>query len=302
MRRHARTLRLCTAATALAGLAACDHDHDDGDHDHDRAVELRFAAVVGAEPFACTKTFTVGAVELEPLDFRLYVHGVQLVDADGGKWPVTLSDDGLWQDGAVALLDFEDKSGTCVNGTTEVNDVVKGTVDTGHDAIEFVGVELEVGVPFDENHQDVAAAASPLNLSGLFWSWQGGYKFMRLDMKMAGTEGGSAHGDGINVHLGSTGCTLAEGTTEVGSCTAPNRPHVALDGFDPADDTIVIDYAAVVAGLDLMADAGGAPGCMSGADDPECATIFDHLGLDLATGLPKAGQTVFSVESAQGGQ
>ena len=118
MRRHARTLRLCTAATALAGLAACDHDHDDGDHDHDRAVELRFAAVVGAEPFACTKTFTVGAVELEPLDFRLYVHGVQLVDADGGTWPVTLGDDGLWQDGAVALLDFEDKSGTCVNGTT----------------------------------------------------------------------------------------------------------------------------------------------------------------------------------------
>lgn len=289
--------RFVACAFALVGLAAgpaCDHEHTD--HDHARAVELRFAAVVGAEPFACTRTFTgvgVGAAALEPLDFRLYVHGVQLVDADGAKWPVALDDDGLWQDGTVALLDFEDKTGTCINGTPEVNDVVKGTVDTGHDEVDFVGVELEVGVPLSENHQDVAAAASPLNLSGLFWSWQGGYKFMRVDMKLAGA------GGGFEVHLGSTGCTLAEGTTEVGSCASPNRPHVALDGFDPADDTIVVDYGALVAGLDLGADGGGAPGCMSGADDPECATIFDHLGLDLATGLPRAGQTVFTVATGE---
>ncbi|MCC6625555.1 MAG: metallo-mystery pair system four-Cys motif protein [Deltaproteobacteria bacterium] len=272
-------------------LVACEHDH--GEHGHGQPVEIRFAAKVGAETFGCDKTFTgVGATPataLEPLDFRLYVHDVRLVDAEGTEWPVTLEQDRLWQAGALALLDFEDKSGTCANGTVETNRSVRGTYDTGHVAVDLVGVRFVVGVPFDDNHQDVATAESPLNLSGLYWNWNAGYKFTRLDMKVVG-------GTGINLHVGSMGCQLGEGTTEVASCAAPNRPAIELTGFDPASDTIVIDYAALVDGLDLADDQGGAPGCMSAADDPECVTIFGHLGLDITTGLPASGQTAFRVE------
>lgn len=160
-----RRFALAPAATLLLAPLACDHDHAD-DHDHAQHVAVRFAAVVGAEPFACSKTFDVGGVEVAPLDFRLYVHDLQLVDA-AGELAVTLEADGLWQNDAVALLDFEDKSGTCTNGTTEVNDTVHGDADTGHEAVDFVGIEFSVGVPFALNHGDVATAASPLNLSGL---------------------------------------------------------------------------------------------------------------------------------------
>jgi len=270
----------------------CEHDHGDG-HGHAQAVELRFAARVGAEAFACDKTFSgvgaTAATRIQPLDFRLYVHDVRLVEGDGTEWPVTLEQDRLWQRDDLALLDFEDKSGTCANGTVETNTSVRGTYDVGHLDVAFTGVRFVVGVPFALNHGDAATASSPLNLSGLFWSWQAGYKFMRLDMKVEG-------GAGINLHIGSMGCTLGEGTTTVGSCEAPNRAEVALDGFDPTSDTIVIDYGAMVAGLDLADDQGGAPGCMSGTQDPECVAIFDHLGIDIATGLPKAGQTAFRVE------
>ena len=96
------------------------------------------------------------------------MHDVRLVDADGGEWPVTLDDDDLWQTDAVALLDFEDKTGTCANGTTPTNTVVKGTYDTGHDTVDFTGLRFKVGVPFALNHGDAATAPSPLNLSGLF--------------------------------------------------------------------------------------------------------------------------------------
>ena len=300
-------LFVCGLAALLA-LPACDRDHDEDAQGHEEPIEIRFAAKVGSEDFACTKAFTgVGGgagVTLEPLDFRVYVHDLRLVDASGGEWPVTLAADGLWQTDVVALLDFEDKGGTCANGTAPTNSVVKGTYDVGDDEAMvrpgvFTGLRFKVGVPFAANHGDAATALSPLNLSGLFWSWQGGYKFMRIDMQFAAAVSGedpSARGSGLQLHLGSTGCSLDVPTQRVGACSAPNRPEIALAGFDPNTDTVVIDYAAIVAGVDLSRDMGGAPGCMSGQDDPECAAIFDHLGLDLATGATKVGQSAFRLE------
>lgn len=43
--------------------------------------------------------------------------------------------------------------------------------------------------------------------------------------------------------------------------------------------------------------AGGAPGCMSGETDPECAPIFKLLGIDIADGSvhPEA-QKLFHME------
>jgi uncharacterized repeat protein (TIGR04052 family) len=291
---------------AAGALAACDdHSHDEP-HTHGKPIEIRFAAMVGAEAFACDKTFAdVGGATLEPLDFRLYVHDLRLVDSSGKEWTVTLRQDGLWQSANVALLDFEDKRGTCENGTAPMNTVVKGTYDTGHDEVDFTGLRFRVGVPFALNHGDASAAESPLNLSGMFWSWQAGYKFLRLDMRVVGRTGAPGpHGEsaGINIHLGSTGCSLQAGTQAVASCSGPNRPEFALAGFDMARDTVVIDYAALVAGIDLAQDpypspalGDASPGCMASKDDPECALVFSHLGLDLQSGMPTGAQTVFSL-------
>ena len=56
---------------------------------------------------------------------------VRLVKADGSEVPVTLTQDGLWQVDDVALLDFENATGACANGTEETRDVVEGTVPAG---------------------------------------------------------------------------------------------------------------------------------------------------------------------------
>lgn len=297
---------LSILALTAPNLGCDDHSHDEP-HTHGKPIELRFAAQVGAEAFGCDKTFAdVGGATLEPLDFRFYVHDVRLVDATGQEWTVTLDQDGLWQSANVALLDFEDKSGTCENGTAPTNTSVKGTYDTGHDEVDFTGLKFRIGVPFSLNHGDASAAASPLNLSGMFWSWQGGYKFMRLDMRVAGSSsepGPHGEGAGINIHLGSTGCALEAGTQSVSACSAPNRPEVTLADLDAATDTIVLDYAALVAGIDLAQDpypdpalGDASPGCMSSKDDPECEAIFTHLGLDVQSGQPAGSQSVFRAE------
>ena len=256
----------------------------------DRAFTLRFDARHGAMPFRCDARPTglgVDGAEVEPLDFRMYVHDVRFITATGDTVPASLSEDGLWQYQGTGLLDFEDKTGTCENGTQETRTVLQGRVLTG----DYVGVAFTLGVPFELNHADAALAPSPLNLSGLFWNWNGGYKFLRADARVLG----DAEPSVFNIHLGSTGCT-ADAGGQVTACARPNRAEVRLDPFDPETQTIVVDYAALVAGSTLGVNGGGPPGCMSGPDDPECPALFERLGLDLDTGASNPGQSFITVE------
>lgn len=251
------------------------------------AASVTFEGRVGAETFDCGKTFTglgSAASEAKITDFRFYVHDVQLRAKDGTLVPLTLEQDGVWQYQNLALVDFETGSGNCANGTAETHSTLTGTVPAG----EYDGISFKLGVPFDLNHADVAVAPSPLNLSALFWNWNGGYKFLRADSVAIGAA------MSFNLHLGSTECQESGGA--VTSCAKPNRPTIELTGFDPLTTPIIADYAAVVAGTNVSQDQGGAPGCMSGADDPECLSVFERLGIDIQTGQPMPGQTFFYTE------
>lgn len=292
----------------VASLAMAGGCNDEVVSSGGTPVVLRFAAKVGDVPFACGTTFSVAGVgPVTPLDWRMFVHDVRLVDTGGHEFPVTLDQDGVWQTDNVALLDFEDKTGTCTSGTTGTHLVVSGTVDAelaGNEATTFNEVRFKLGVPSALNHADPATAKPPLDLTGLFWGWQAGHKFLRIDMLVPDTGATGATGDAdaiatrpFSVHLGSTGCTLDNATHTVKKCAGPNRPEIALPGFDLTGSTIVLDFAALVAGVDLAADdAGGALGCQGDKDDPECAVVMPHLGLELATGLAAAGQTAFHLE------
>ncbi|APR82980.1 Hypothetical protein A7982_08329 [Minicystis rosea] len=251
-------------------------------------VEISFEAHVGDKTFSCADTYDglgTAGTQVKLTDFRFYVHDVRLLKAGGGEEQVTLKQDGVWQHEDLVLLDFEDKSGACANGTAEVNHRIVGTVPAG----AYEGVAFKIGVPEALNHADAATAPSPLNLSGLFWSWQGGYKFLRID----GVPTGATP---FNMHLGSTGCTGEPSMGDAVICTHPNVAEVVLSGFDAGKNAIVFDYAALVGDSDLSVNGGGAPGCMSGDTDPECGPVFTRLGLDLATGMPAGNQAVFTVK------
>lgn len=274
---------LVGAMCALSALAGCGG----GD-----PVTLRFDGLVGSEVARCGGMYSgIGttATELELSDFRLYVHDVRLVTADGREVPVTLDDDGVWQRGGqsegLALLDFEDGTAGCENGTAEMNTSVRGTVD---DPGPFTGVRFRLGVPFEANHGDATIAPSPLNLTSMFWGWNGGYKFLRIDGRSTGLPGG------FRVHLGSTGCD-GDSRGNVTACANPNVPEIELTGLDPATGTIAVDLAALLSETDLDTDSGGTAICLSAPDDADCATIFDGLGLPFE-GTPSGGQRLFRVE------
>ncbi|MCB9762123.1 MAG: metallo-mystery pair system four-Cys motif protein [Alphaproteobacteria bacterium] len=273
---------------ALIGLGACadkdatdDSSHSDDSGATEQDVAVTFAARFGATPAACGQEIpgvgtTGSTISLQ--DLRFYVHDLRLVDSAGAEVPVTLDDDDLWQNGTVALLDFEDATGLCGNGTSPTNDTVTGVAPAG----DYTGLRFTLGVPFGLNHADAAVADTPLNLSTMFWSWQSGYKFLRMDLSTAGLP------EGWFVHLGSTGCT-ADPDGTVTDCTEPNRVEVALD-MDVDTQVVVADFGALLAGSDVDADGGGAQGCMSGLSDPECGPVLGAFGL---SGGP---QVLFSAE------
>jgi uncharacterized repeat protein (TIGR04052 family) len=276
-------------STTSAGSEASTSSTDDGDtNGATMPVSIAFAAVVGAEPFACGQTYeSVGTppTSIEPRDLRFFVQDVELVRAsDDEAVPVVLDVAPPWQAETVALVDFEDATGACADGggDPEINAVVTGTVPLD----DYVGVRFSIGVPADLNHQDPLELPDPLQASSMTWGWLYGFKFVKAEVQEVVPDGPEGSGQ---FHLGSNGCTGMPAVEEV-QCALPNRPHIELAPFDAAVDTVVVDVAAMFAGTDLTVDTQ----CHS--FQAECEPMFEQLGLDLASGRPTTAQVVFDVQ------
>ncbi len=249
----------------ISGLALTACGESDSENSQD--IEIKFSAVVGSQPFACgTDYVDVGTATttFNAHDLRFYVHDVELIDDTDQTHSLTLTNDGKWQNDRVALLDFEDG---CMDGTTDTNASIKGTIDS---SATITGLRFKIGVPEEINHNDQATAESPLNLTGMFWSWMNGYKHLRLDGQSTGLPG-------YRLHLGSTACS--KDAQDKTTCTNSNRPSVELSNYS-ADKTLVVDVAKLLGESDLNTNTMDTPpGCMSGPTDPECQPIFKALGL-----------------------
>jgi uncharacterized repeat protein (TIGR04052 family) len=287
------------------GMSAEDHAAMTGNADGAKTQEvtLRFKPMVGDKAFACGESYEgIGVTnsKVTPTDFRLYVHNVRLVGADGKEVPVQLEQDGKWQLENLAMLDFENGSGPCANGTPDTRDFVKGTAPTG----DYTGVKFSLGVPFDRNHGEPAKAPSPLNLTQLFWVWNVGYKFTRIEMNTTGMP------QGWYLHLGSTGCTPNDTVQTVpAKCAFPNRPEITMAKFNINSDTVIADLKELFAGANVDVNQAKSPqGCMSGQKDADCAALFANLGLPFAGQAPgdqrffraEAGARMANVGKTQG--
>ena len=256
--------RFVMVVPAAGWLAACSEAPS--------KIEVPFAATFAGAPLDCA-----GGERVAMTDLRFYVHKLRLEDADGQFHNIELSVDD-WQQPDLAFLDLEDGSGNCINGTSAVNDVVRGSV-TGRD---FRALEFTLGVPFSRNHGDPLLAIAPLGDADMHWHWRGGYKFLRAGIKN--------DTDSFWLHLGSTGC---EGTIRnITGCSAPNRVTVRIDDYQPGVP-VQIDLARLVAG-GVLGDSAPSD-CSSGPAEDDCKVAFAALGLDHPSGASKSNQQLFSL-------
>ena len=285
---------LVTSLLILALLSGCSDEEGSTTRD----VTLTFAATIGDQPADCSTTYDAlgsSGTNGQLADSRLFVSAVKVRRSDGDWVDVQLTDSD-WQQEGVALLDFEDGSGACADsGSPEMNQALLGTVPEGkYDALSF-----QVGVPFELNHVDTATAPAPFNVPGMFWTWQGGFKFLKVDWLVAG---GSI--PRWNVHIGSTGC-VSDAPTEAPAkdCGRPNLAQVELEPFNLDGDVVSLDLAALIANVDLTSDTTDTPpGCMSSPGEPaDCGAVFDALGLDFDVGSCADGCSAQSVFAADDG-
>ena len=245
----------------------------------DQTVNVSFVLRSGNADVSCTRPVPGLGKPATLTDARFYTHDVVLLDNAGQATPMALTPS-PWQRDGVVLLDFEDASGTC-RGTAATNTTVVGTVPAGR----YAGLGFVIGVPSPLNHTSANAEAAPLDLIAMGWSWQAGRKFIKIELDPEGGVVRTAGKPGAtwNLHLGSTGCVGDPVKGEAVSCATPNRVTVRFPAFSAATDQVVLDLAALFDGTDLGRDGGGALGCMSGPDDPDCPAVFRQLGLKPAS-------------------
>lgn len=252
-----------------------------------RPVTIRFRAVVGEEPFACGRSYLDAAgTRFTPADLRAFVQDVSLLTLDGDEQPVALDVRAPWQQGSVALLDFEDASGACAAGTSATNVEVTGEVPAG----EYRGLVFTNGVPEALNHADPALQPPPLQAGSMSWGWLQGYRFLMAEVVATAAADAGPAGSAL-LHLGSTACSGNPGSGSI-RCARANRNRVRLDGFEPGSDRVVLDVAPLTSGIDLRQITT----CHSSG--PGCAPFFERVGLDLADGSAVEGQALYRVAPA----
>lgn len=287
----------------------------------DKLVSISFAAVNGTTPVQCGIPLTgMGTTGLSAdiKDLRFYVTNLALVNDKGVAVPVKL-DANKWQltqgSETVSLIDLEDATGTCATAanTADTHAVITGSVPAGI----YVGLKASVGVPETMNHTAAAGGVPPLDSTALLWSWQSGRKFTKIELNPVGgitqavaatatTPASTKTISTYNLHLGSTGCTpkldaVGVAIANSGTCTNLNLADFSLAAFDAGTQKVALDLGQLFKTTDLTQEKGGAPGCMSGATDPECPVIFTELQISFgsgSTGLPingGAAQKIFKV-------
>jgi uncharacterized repeat protein (TIGR04052 family) len=319
-----------SVALSVACNASDGHDHDhetDAEHTDETdatpevtAFSLQFGAVAGAEEVGCGDAVTglgpEGAFSIGISDLRFYVSNIVFRDAAGDVVEATLDADEFQygdETGWVGLVDLTGTTeGDCADGSISFSE---GTART-HTAItgmtdlaSVAAVSFDIGVPQPLMKSVIAnntIEGAPSPLAEMYWSWASGYRHLVLNVTATD---GVTEGEGY-LHVGSIGCA-GDGENALESkaqCDLVNTPSVSLTGFDLASDVVVIDVAALLAGLDFEApvynpetweEIGTTVGveCHSAATQPDCPTFFESIGLDIASGAATASEnTAFRVK------
>ncbi|MGP9800283.1 MbnP family copper-binding protein [Rheinheimera sp. NSM] len=206
---------------------------------------------VNAKPVSCDTAFSLTEKAWQLQQFQLYVSDFRL-----NNMPLPLDTAALHQQADIALL------GTVCDGADNWQLQFAKPLTAGQ-------LSFTLGVPAALNHQDPLRAAAPLNQSDMFWSWQQGYKYLRLDIHST-----AQPGQQWSLHLGATGCRSASPmrAPEAG-CNNPNRVAINLD-YLPGQQ-LVLDLAPILTGVYLSADNH----CMSDPNRLSCQTLLPRLGI-----------------------
>lgn len=229
-------------------------------------------------------------IETHLVDFRLYLHDIELQD-NRNQWHSIKLIPSQWQNDSTVLLDFENAKETCELGTQYTNRHIIGTGLEKPAAIRFT-----LGVPFELNHKNPLIAERPLNESSMHWHWQSGYKFLRAEFRQKNSINYLHNNPELpqrtlnkRFHLGSLQCKGE--VSNITHCEQPNRVTYTIENFD-ISKKIFIDTSLLITTTDETNthlknnnppnDTGNTHTqitCMGKGEQPWCVKVLTALGL-----------------------
>ncbi len=293
------------------------HNYAFADHLTNKGKEnghFHINAVFNDKKFECGQVYeNIGASKskITPTDLRFFLSNWQWIDKKGNKTPMKLIQDKQWQFADIALIDLENGESGCLNGTKAMNNTINYSIPKNIN--DIVGVYFELGVPFAQNHQDPTSAPAPLNQSAMFWVWQIGYKFFKLEANIISHGGEKPY----SLHLGSTECQSDAKIIAPSRCNNPNRVMVNLPNFNPEKQQITLDLANLLQDVNfddmgasqtaghaspesVASQTAGhaspesvASSCMSFGGNPACMPIMVQFGLNYGHQQATKGQQIF---------
>ena len=243
----------------ILGLSGCDKLNF-----NEREVgEIPFT-LTGIENGACPLMVKVG-----PTKWQLDYFGFFLTKPEvriDGKWQRVSFKQTQWQTQSTALLKFH----TLCSAPEDSNNKI--VLDVSEGLLKLAtNLRFTMGLPFDVNHTDPLAQASPLSDTTMFLNKQSGHRFLRLDLSHAG-----ANKKQWQYHLGSANCVSdSVDTAPEESCAYTNRvefilPMTQLD----SELTLEISVSNILAQVDLLE----ADSCEFGSPEaPPCKQLLRNL-------------------------
>jgi len=143
--------------------------------------------------------------------------------------------------------------------------------DASFDLSKLQKLRFIIGIPFDVNHLNPLTQVSPLNLPAMFWGWQRGHKFLRLEL--------FNEQDTWLYHLGSMGCKAASPLrAPLEPCLYDNKFTFEMDITHNLKKTnqskvIVFDIAKLISGLTLTNESS----CQSAPENKSCQLLTRNL-------------------------
>lgn len=238
---------LCLVGSCLFMLSGCQP----------QTQHLPLTASYQQQPISCDTISSAQTSDWQINTLRFFISDVAFKSS--GRWQTVDLQTNAWQTGNVSLLSLV----TPDCELTELNRQL--TFKAEHKWQDAEAVRFTLGVPFEQNHLNPLQQPSPLNLSAMFWSWQLGHKFLRLDMR-----GPQA---AWSFHLGSIGCQSASRVRSPNQpCAKPNRIEVELGA--PTSGSLQVDLDRLLDNVSMQQMQS----CMFQLPDlPSCEQLLINL-------------------------
>ncbi len=228
---------------------------------------IAFLPVYNGATLGCDTEFIKDDKTWQLSQLLFFISRVKVQDKDG-KWHALNLRQSSNQTQSIALLGSDCAD---VRVGDEANKKVNSKNDSWHLVIDqkldfkvAKKMRFSLGIPFESNHENPLIQPSPLNDSSMFWVWQTGHKFLRMEL--------AAQDDHWAFHLGSTGCKAPSALRAPNSpCLFPNVIDFEVELRD--NPTIEFDLTALLNNIVLQ----NANSCQSEHDNATCAQLFSNL-------------------------